>query len=91
MQESRLEISKRWDLAKPSQGVSQQLGSWAPTPRCSASIFHIRIDRCVTVVSGPERCRVITEDPQECIEAWEEAFGIYRAKRRRIRLLMVAD
>jgi hypothetical protein len=58
--------------------ATRQLGAYAKM--LSQHFGHIRIDRCVTVVSGPERCRVITEDPQECIEAWEEALGVYRAK-----------
>ena len=59
--------------------ATRQLGAYAKM--LGQHFGHIKIDRCVTVVSGPERCRVITEDPQECIEAWEEAFGVYRAKR----------
>lgn len=33
------------------------------------------ISECVTVVSGPERCRVIRETPDECAAAWEDAWG----------------
>ena len=69
-------------------GIPQgRLGAQACNPAAEGQMLgqhfpKIRIDRCVTVVGGPERCRVITEDPQECVEAWEEAFfGVYRAKR----------
>lgn len=37
------------------------------------------VDRCCTVVSGPGRTKVITEDPQVCWDAWEEAIGKYEA------------
>ena len=33
------------------------------------------ISECVTVVAGPERCRVIQQTPDECAAAWEDAWG----------------
>ena len=33
------------------------------------------ISECVTVVAGPERCRVIRETPDVCAAAWEDAWG----------------
>lgn len=35
------------------------------------------IDRCVTLVSGPGVAKVISSDPGECINAWEDAWGRY--------------
>lgn len=37
----------------------------------------LRVDQCVTVVSGPEGCRVIREDPEDCREAWEDIWARY--------------
>ena len=33
------------------------------------------ISECVTVVAGPERCRVISQTPDACAAAWEDAWG----------------
>ena len=37
----------------------------------------LRVDQCVTVVSGPEGCRVIREDPEDCQAAWEDIWARY--------------
>ncbi len=37
----------------------------------------LRVDQCVTVVSGPEGCRVIREDPADCRAAWEDMWARY--------------
>lgn len=37
----------------------------------------LRVDQCVTVVSGPEGCRVIREDPEDCRAAWEDIWARY--------------
>lgn len=37
----------------------------------------VQVSQCVTVVSGPERCKVIREDPEDCHAAWEEAWSRY--------------
>ena len=39
----------------------------------------LKIDKCVTVVAGPGRTRVITDDPDQCWIAWEHAQGLYQA------------
>jgi hypothetical protein len=39
----------------------------------------ITVGMCVTVVSGPEKCKVIKQDPEECLEAWGEAWGKFQA------------
>ncbi len=33
------------------------------------------VSECVTVVAGPERCRVIRQTPDACAAAWEDAWG----------------
>tara|TARA_X000001382_G_scaffold125626_1_gene111270 strand:- start:228 stop:860 length:633 start_codon:yes stop_codon:yes gene_type:complete len=35
------------------------------------------IDKCVTLVSGPGAAKVISSEPDECINAWEDAWGRY--------------
>ena len=43
------------------------------------SIHHPRlwIDRCVTLVCGPGVSKVLSSDPMECTEAWDDAWGRY--------------
>ena len=41
----------------------------------------VRVTECVTVVSGPEKCKVIRQSPEDdCIPAWDEAWGRFQAK-----------
>lgn len=37
------------------------------------------VTECVTVVAGPERSRVISQTPDECAAAWEDAWGVFDA------------
>ena len=39
----------------------------------------IYISQCVTVVSGPGRCRVIKQEPDKCLEAWRGALARFDA------------
>ena len=58
--------------------ATAQLGAYAKM----LELWHpnIRITECVTVVSGPDKCKVIRQSPQdECIPAWEEAWGRFEA------------
>jgi len=41
------------------------------------------IDSCVTVVSGPGECRVISEDPAKCIEIWLDKQDEYECQKKR--------
>ena len=41
---------------------------------------QIVVSQCVTVVSGPGKVKIIREEPQDCINAWEEAYGRHQAK-----------
>jgi hypothetical protein len=43
------------------------------------SVHHPRlwIDRCVTLVCGPGASKVLSSDPMECSEAWDDAWGRY--------------
>ena len=40
----------------------------------------VRITECVTVISGPEKCKVRRHSPEDdCIPAWEECWGKFQA------------
>lgn len=57
--------------------ATAQLGAY-----CKFLNMHVPllIDECITVVSGPGKCKVIRQSPQdECIPAWEEAWGRFEA------------
>ncbi len=41
---------------------------------------QIVVSQCVTVVSGPNKVKVIKQEPENCINAWEEAYGLHQAK-----------
>jgi len=38
----------------------------------------VHVNKCVTVVAGPNECRVIREDPDDCIEAWLDSWDRYK-------------
>ena len=38
------------------------------------------VSQCVTVISGPGKVKVVREEPEDCINAWEEAYGRHQAK-----------
>jgi hypothetical protein len=60
---------------KPATG---QLGAYAKM--ISQHHPKLCVTQCVTVVSGPEKCKVIRESPEdECIPAWEESWGRFQA------------
>lgn len=38
----------------------------------------IRVDWCYTVVAGPGRCRLIQNEPDECLMAWVDAWDRFK-------------
>ena len=68
---SRKAVSSRKPATAQLGAYVKMLQQWQP---------KLMVTQCVTVVSGPERCRVIREDPEDCINAWEEAWGRFQAK-----------
>ncbi len=40
---------------------------------------NIYVSQCVTVVSGPDKCKVIKQEPDECLEAWRGALARFDA------------
>ena len=63
--------------AKNRKPATAQLGAYLMM--LSKCYPKLQIHKCVTVVAGPNRTRVITEEPDECWVAWEEAQGLYQA------------
>ncbi len=62
-------------------------GRKAATGQCGAYVKmlqqhypRIQVAQCVTVVSGPNKVKVIKQEPENCINAWEEAYGRHQAK-----------
>ncbi len=57
--------------------ATAQLGAYA---KFLSTHVPICVTECVTVVSGPDKCKVIRQSPQdECIPAWDEAWGRFEA------------
>ena len=63
--------------AKNRKGADAQLGAYLGM--LNQNYPDVFIDRCVTVVSGPGICRVISADPDDCTAAWDEAYGLWKA------------
>jgi hypothetical protein len=38
----------------------------------------ITVGMCVTVISGPEKCKVIKQGPEECLEAWGKSWDAFQ-------------
>ena len=60
---------------KPATG---QCGAY--TKMLGQHFGHITVTQCVTAISGPGKVKIIREEPQDCINAWEEAYGRHQAK-----------
>ena len=62
---------------KARKPATAQLGAYLFL--LSRSYPKVMVDKCVTVVAGPGKCRVITDEPIDCWMAWEEAMSRYQA------------
>jgi len=64
--------------AKSRKAAVEQLGSY----RSMLALHHphIHVDKCLTVISGPGCVELRTSDPDECVEAWEEAWARHEAE-----------
>ena len=62
------------DRRKPAD---EQLGAY--TTMLSGFPGMPYIDKCVTVVAGPGKTRIMTSDPGECAAKWLEAWGKFEA------------
>ena len=57
--------------------ATAQLGAYA---KMITQHHKLCVTQCVTVVSGPGKCKVIRESPEdECIPAWEESWERFQA------------
>lgn len=65
------------EAVKRRKPAKAQLGAYLEM----MAIHHreIWIDHCLTVVSGPGLCKVITSTPDECSSAWLDAWDRYQA------------
>lgn len=62
---------------KSRKNADAQLGAYLKM--LNQNYPGIYVDRCVTVVSGPGLCRVISSEPDVCSLAWEDALSKYNA------------
>tara|TARA_R100001460_G_scaffold57903_2_gene97702 strand:- start:1002 stop:1640 length:639 start_codon:yes stop_codon:yes gene_type:complete len=56
--------------------ATAQLGAYL---RMLNEHHRLYINKCVTVISAPGRCKIIEKDPDECYLAWDEAWARYSA------------
>ena len=62
--------------ARTREPATDQLGGYL-----AMLIDHhpaVHVNKCVTVVAGPNECRVIRQDPDECIDAWLDSWDRYK-------------
>ena len=66
---------------KRRKPATDQLGAY--TAMMQNRHPSVVIDSCVTVISGPGECRVVTEDPAKCVEKWLDTWDKYDFKKKR--------
>lgn len=62
--------------ARTREPATDQLGGYL-----AMLIDHhpaVHVNKCVTVVAGPNECRVIRQEPDDCIEAWLDSWDRYK-------------
>jgi len=84
LKEEGLEPSKQLVILGDLKTVSSRKGISSRAPAtaqlgayCSLLSLcqpTITVGMCVTVVSGPEKCKVIKQDPEECLAAWQSSW-----------------
>ena len=68
---SKKAVSSRKPGTAQLGAYTKMLEQWKPS---------LQVVECVTVVSGPGKTKVIRQSPQDdCIPAWEEAWGRFQA------------
>ena len=68
-----VQTNKAVDARKPA---TAQLGGYLHGLNINKPT--ISIDKCCTVVIGPGRSKVISEDPDECFAAWERQLAVHK-------------
>jgi len=62
--------------ARSREPATEQLGAYLAMLIDHHPALHV--DKCVTVVSGPKECRVIRQNPDECVEPWLDSWDRYQ-------------
>ena len=62
--------------ARSREPATEQLGAYLAMLIDHHPYLHV--DKCVTVVSGPKECRVIRQNPDECVEPWLDSWDRYQ-------------
>ena len=68
--------------ARTREPATDQLGGYL-----AMLIDHhpaVHVNKCVTVVAGPNECRVIRQDPDECIDAWLNSWDRYKFEQEKL-------
>jgi hypothetical protein len=67
-------VSKK-PAVKRREPATKQLGAYVAM--LNTHYPFLFIDQCVTVVSGPGECKVLKEDPNECLGQWIDAWNYF--------------
>ena len=70
-----VQTDKAVDARKPA---TAQLGGYLHGLNTNKP--EINIDKCCTVVIGPGRSKVISEEPDACFSAWEDKLSIHKVQ-----------
>jgi hypothetical protein len=68
-----VQTDKAVDIRKPA---TAQLGGYLHGLNINRP--EITVDKCCTVVVGPSKTKVISEDPDICFSAWEDKLSIHK-------------
>jgi hypothetical protein len=74
-----LKTCSSMSAAKMRKGADEQLGAYLSM--LNANYPDVVVDKCVTVISGPKVCTVLSAEPDECFKKWEAALERYQASR----------
>lgn len=70
-----LKTVKTKAAAKRREPATDQLGAYLAMLNDHHPLLPV--DKCVTVVSAPEECKVLTQDPDECLGSWVDSWDLY--------------
>lgn len=71
-----LKTVKTKAAGRKREPATRQLGAYA----AMLGNFYpwLPIDQCVTVVAAPGECRVLSQDPDDCLGEWVDAWDVYK-------------
>jgi hypothetical protein len=72
-----LKTVSRKNAVSSRKAATEQLGGYLTM--INQHWPKLYVSQCVTVVSGPEKCKVIEQEPDECLEAWRGALTRFDA------------